>query len=270
MTDPLLAPLGDYGGPTQTMALLPGSPAIDAGTSTGAPATDQRGIARPQARVDIGAFESRGFTLTSVSGSNQTTTVNQAFANPLVVTVASSYGEPVTGGVVTYTGPGSGASITPNPGTATIGANGQASLTAKANTTAGGPYTVTATVSGLATTLSFTLTNNPGAATHLSLSAPASVTHGMPFSLKVTAQDQFNNTATSFSDTVKLASTDTSATLPDKHTFTTGSGTGFDNGVYTFTGLILRKKGTQTITAFITAPPKDSAITGITAPINVV
>src|SRR5262249_27854139 len=36
--DPLLAPLGDYGGPTQTMPLLPGSPAIDAGTSTGAPA----------------------------------------------------------------------------------------------------------------------------------------------------------------------------------------------------------------------------------------
>src|SRR5262249_23994995 len=35
--DPLLAPLGNYGGPTQTMALLPGSPAIDAGTGTGAP-----------------------------------------------------------------------------------------------------------------------------------------------------------------------------------------------------------------------------------------
>ena len=29
--DPLLAPLGDYGGPTQTLALLPGSPAINAG-----------------------------------------------------------------------------------------------------------------------------------------------------------------------------------------------------------------------------------------------
>ena len=30
VTNPLLAPLGNYGGPTQTMALLPGSPAIDA------------------------------------------------------------------------------------------------------------------------------------------------------------------------------------------------------------------------------------------------
>ena len=45
----MLAPLGDYGGPTQTMALLPGSPAIDAGNSDLVPAgitTDQRGDAR--------------------------------------------------------------------------------------------------------------------------------------------------------------------------------------------------------------------------------
>ena len=37
VTNALLAPLGNYGGPTQTMALLPGSPAINAGTSTGSP-----------------------------------------------------------------------------------------------------------------------------------------------------------------------------------------------------------------------------------------
>jgi hypothetical protein len=40
------------------MALLPGSPAIDAGSTAGAPATDQRGVARPQGPgLDIGAFE---------------------------------------------------------------------------------------------------------------------------------------------------------------------------------------------------------------------
>ena len=56
--DPKLGPLADNGGPTWTMALLPGSPAIDAGTAIGAPATDQRGVPRPQgAGVDIGAFE---------------------------------------------------------------------------------------------------------------------------------------------------------------------------------------------------------------------
>ncbi len=58
-TDPLLGPLANNGGPTQTQALLPGSPAIDAGSSDcPPPATDQRGVARPQgAACDIGAFE---------------------------------------------------------------------------------------------------------------------------------------------------------------------------------------------------------------------
>ena len=56
--NPELGPLADNGGPTLTMALLPGSPAIDAGSAVGAPATDQRGVPRPQgAGVDIGAFE---------------------------------------------------------------------------------------------------------------------------------------------------------------------------------------------------------------------
>jgi hypothetical protein len=56
--DPLLGPLGDNGGGTWTHALLPGSPAIDAGTIFGAPLTDQRGVPRPQGqRVDIGAYE---------------------------------------------------------------------------------------------------------------------------------------------------------------------------------------------------------------------
>ena len=56
--DPKLGPLADNGGPTLTMALLTGSPAIDAGGAMGAPATDQRGIPRPQGpSVDIGAFE---------------------------------------------------------------------------------------------------------------------------------------------------------------------------------------------------------------------
>jgi len=57
--NPLLAPLGNYGGLTPTMALLPGSPAIDAADPTNFPATDQRGCPRPSGLApDIGAFES--------------------------------------------------------------------------------------------------------------------------------------------------------------------------------------------------------------------
>lgn len=57
-TDPKLGPLTDQGGPTPTMALLPGSPAIDGGTEAGSPVTDQRGLPRPIGIApDIGAFE---------------------------------------------------------------------------------------------------------------------------------------------------------------------------------------------------------------------
>jgi hypothetical protein len=58
--DPVLGPLADNGGPTQTIALLPGSPAIDAGDNTNAPEWDQRGEGFPRivnGIIDIGAFE---------------------------------------------------------------------------------------------------------------------------------------------------------------------------------------------------------------------
>lgn len=56
--DPKLGPMQDNGGPTQTMSLLPGSPAIDAAGACPPPATDQRGVARPQGPAcDIGAYE---------------------------------------------------------------------------------------------------------------------------------------------------------------------------------------------------------------------
>lgn len=60
----LLSPLQDNGGPTQTHALLYGSPALDAGGCTAVDSTpitiDQRGLPRPQgAACDIGAFENQ-------------------------------------------------------------------------------------------------------------------------------------------------------------------------------------------------------------------
>ncbi|PWB73276.1 MAG: hypothetical protein C3F07_09920 [Anaerolineales bacterium] len=56
--DPKLLPLADNGGPTPTMALLSSSPAIDAGDDANCPATDQRGVTRPQgSHCDIGAYE---------------------------------------------------------------------------------------------------------------------------------------------------------------------------------------------------------------------
>jgi CSLREA domain-containing protein len=57
-TNPQLGALGNNGGPTDTRALLSGSAAIDAGSNSGCPPTDQRGVPRPQgSSCDIGAFE---------------------------------------------------------------------------------------------------------------------------------------------------------------------------------------------------------------------
>jgi predicted outer membrane repeat protein len=81
--DPLLDPAGlrNDGGLTETIALLAGSPAINAGSSASCPGTDQRGISRPQGNAcDIGAYEFVPSTTISVVSS----------AN------ASNYGTPVT------------------------------------------------------------------------------------------------------------------------------------------------------------------------------
>jgi hypothetical protein len=70
-TNPLVGPLKNNGGPTQTQALLPGSPAIDAGNPSGCTdgqghllKTDQRSKPRPDKEdtggCDIGAFELQG------------------------------------------------------------------------------------------------------------------------------------------------------------------------------------------------------------------
>src|SRR5207249_2498179 len=46
--NPQLGPLQNNGGPTQTMALLTGSPAINAGDNANAPAYEQRGAGFPR------------------------------------------------------------------------------------------------------------------------------------------------------------------------------------------------------------------------------
>jgi hypothetical protein len=63
-TDPMLGPLQDNGGPTLTYALLPGSPAINAGDPnfTPPPFNDQRGapfVRVFRGRIDIGSFEAQ-------------------------------------------------------------------------------------------------------------------------------------------------------------------------------------------------------------------
>lgn len=65
--DPLLGSLGDHGGPSQTMPIDAGSPAVDAGNPAACPARDQRGYSRSGV-CDIGPYEYLG---TAVSAEPQ-------------------------------------------------------------------------------------------------------------------------------------------------------------------------------------------------------
>ena len=160
-----LSSLADNGGSTMTQALLPGSPTIDAGNCAISPLTDQRGIVRPQVTTcDIGAYESRGYTLSLTAGTPQITSINTAFANPLELTVSSDYGEPVDGGQITFSAPLSGAGLTFTETMATV-SNGAVSLPVTANGTAGS-YNVTADLTGtLGNAIPYNLTNQATTAT---------------------------------------------------------------------------------------------------------
>jgi hypothetical protein len=119
---------------------------------------------------------------------------------------------------------------------------GTQSITASDTTTAG----LTGTDGGI--------TVKPAAASQFVLTAPASVSAGVPFSLTIRVKDAYGNVVTGYTGTIHLASTDTTATLPANYTFTAA-----DKGVHTFSGLVLRKKGTQKITLTDTL---NSSLTG--------
>ncbi len=91
VADPFLGPLSRNGGPTETLQLFPGSSAIDKGTGAGAPATDQRGVTRPQGlSADIGAYESwsKKILTVDVSGAG---TVNRAPAGDVFGTTGECW-----------------------------------------------------------------------------------------------------------------------------------------------------------------------------------
>ncbi len=109
--DPKLGPLQDNGGPTPTMALLPGSPAIDAGDPSSCPAVDQRGITRPQgARCDIGAFE-----LVNPPNDFVVTNTNDSGAGSLRQAISDA--NTAGGGTISFDIPGTGVqTISPTGG----------------------------------------------------------------------------------------------------------------------------------------------------------
>ena len=92
--DPMLEPLADNGGSTETCALLPGSPAIDVGDPN-APQRDQRNYDRSNA-PDIGAFE-LGATIPETLGNISTRVVVGAGDEALIggLIVSGTHPKPI-------------------------------------------------------------------------------------------------------------------------------------------------------------------------------
>jgi len=155
-------------GAMQVHALLPASPAINTGTLTGCPATDQRDVSRPQGgSCDIGALEyyapSSPSAILIYGGSAQSAQINTSFRQPLKALILDNKGVAVPGTTVTFTAPSSGASGTFS-GTDTsvvivTDENGIAVTPAFTANDVGGNYLVNATAPGIATPASFQLTN---------------------------------------------------------------------------------------------------------------
>jgi hypothetical protein len=239
--NPGLNALANNGGPTQTQSLQAGSvaighnsnfPVLDPVLLDDVTQTDQRGVLRPQSQgIDIGAYESVPaapndhlvFTAVPTSGTVGTPVTYTILAeNNVTNAVDSSFNDTVsfssTGPTstalptnVTFTNGGYSLPVTfTAPGTYTITAT---------DTTAGSP--VVAATSSPATVISAATTDH-----FAFLNLPTTATKGSPTSITVEALTPTDVLDASFTDSVKVTSSDAAATgLPASLSFSGGTAT---------------------------------------------
>jgi hypothetical protein len=154
-----------------------------------------------------GVTNTAGFTLTNLpgppaaiaatSGSGQRAVVNGAFPNPLVATVADSFGNPLSNVSVTFAAPTPGASAvfsTTGTNSAIVSTNTSGvatSPTLSANAVSGGPYNVAASVAGIDTPATFALTNT-AASSSVAITAspnPSNLSQAVTLTATVTPSD---------------------------------------------------------------------------------
>jgi hypothetical protein len=179
------------------------APVFTANTVAGGPyivTASVAGVSTP-ANFSLTNLAGSASSITTASGTPQSAAINTAFAAPLQAIVQDSFNNPVAGATVTFATPGSGASGTFASGvnTATTNSSGVATAGAfTANSTAGGPYIVRASVPGaVAGAANFSLTNLAGPAASIAATAgtPQSATVNTAFAtqLQATVKDSANN-----------------------------------------------------------------------------
>ena len=216
VTNPGLGTLTDKGGTTQTIPLLPDSPAIDKGSNALAvdPATekplttDQRGTGFARivnGTVDIGAYEVQTWqfvvkapkSIAAGDGFNVTAALESSSGS-----VDGSFNGSVT--VALYSNP----THTSLGGNLTVTAkNGVATFSGLTIDKVGDSYTLLISAMGLTDATTNAISVTPAAATQLVVTTqpPANVFLGIGFGLVVAAEDQFKNVDTNFAGSVAVA-----------------------------------------------------------------
>jgi hypothetical protein len=170
--------------------------------------------------------------------------ITAGVAGTVTVTLKDPYGNIASGyaGTVRFTSSDPKAALPANY-TFTASDAGKHTFSVTLKTAGTRSITVVDTLNSAFTATQGGITVYAGAASQFLISAPSSVKAGVAFSLTLTVQDIYGNIIIGYTGTVRFTSTDTTASLPANYTFTAS-----DQGVHTFTGLILRKKGNQKIT----------------------
>ena len=199
------------------------------------------------------ALSLAGPSVSATAGTPQSATVNTAFATALVATVKDASGNPVSGATVTFTAPGTGASVIFG-GSASVTTNASGIATAPALTanSQAGSYTVTARVAGVAAPASFSLTNLAGAPASITATAgtPQSATVNTAFAtaLQATVKDASGNLLSGVAVTFAAPASGASATFGGSASVTTNA-----SGVATAPALTANgQAGSYTVTASVT------------------
>jgi len=172
------------------------------------------------------------------------TSMTAGVAQNFTVTAKDGSGNTATGyrGTVHFTS-SDGQAILPANYTFTAADNGVHTFTITLKTAGSQAVTVTDTLTSSITGTQSGITVTAAAASTFSFAMPVGATAGAAFNATVTAKDAFGNTASGYTGTVHLTSSDGQAVLPSDYTFI-----GTDNGVHIFP-VTLKTAGSQTVTA---------------------
>ncbi|HEY0192161.1 MAG TPA: Ig-like domain-containing protein [Kofleriaceae bacterium] len=192
-------------GPSVTLSAITATTDATGGAAVSATANQLGGSFIVHAAVDgvadaaafaLGNIAGSPATLVIVAGDAQRATVDTDLA-PLVVKVLDAFANPVPAAVVSFAASAGSATAVLASGSAQSDAGGLATMTAHAGTTAGA-YTITASLLGAASPVSFALINTPGAAATITAaleSTPQNAQVEHPFAQPLAAQvlDAFAN-----------------------------------------------------------------------------